>query len=77
MLEPLGQEGSKPSPHWSVVVFKSSDYNMAEEIKLAADTLRWLHGLRDEELPEHVRPRMRDLGMPHFCFFSLYFLLIL
>ena len=35
---------------------------MADEIKLAADTLRWLNGLKDEQIPEQVRPRMRDLG---------------
>lgn len=47
---------------------------MSEEIKLAADTLRWLNTLADEELPEKVQPRMRDLGtgldvdisMPHW-----------
>lgn len=42
---------------------------MADEIKLAADTLRWVNELKDEELPAHVRPRMRDLGTPCFTDF--------
>ena len=35
---------------------------MADEIKLATDTLIWLDTLKDEQIPEEVRPRMRDLS---------------
>ena len=36
--------------------------DMVDEIKLAADTLKWLNELSDEQLPEEIAPRMRDLG---------------
>jgi hypothetical protein len=53
----------------------SYSYDMVDEIKLASDTLRWLNELKDEELPDSVRPRMRDLGTLFPCPTSLLSLL--
>jgi hypothetical protein len=42
---------------------------MVDEIKLAADTLKWLNELSDEQLPEEIAPRMRDL-VANICDFQ-------
>lgn len=47
---------------WPALLGTSRELDMADEIKLVSDTLAWLNTLRDEELPEQIRPKMRDLG---------------